>query len=130
MAPGFILSLVTDLGPVLCSSKGCFTALADAKQPSRWDGWRPGAPTTGEMPAAKKGSTDTSALSILVSGRWDIIKDPVCPPGCEVLEQLPVGFTGDANAIMFRAAPTYTALAPPRQLETKSGFNTSLGCTK
>ena len=75
-----------------------------------------------ESLAAKEGSADISALSILVSGRWDIIKDLVCLPGCEVLEQLPVAFAGNINVIRFRAAPICTALAPPRQLETKSGF--------
>lgn len=118
------------LGPAVCDSNSCLEALADAKQQCWWEGWLPGAPTGGVSLAVKEDSTDISALFILVSGRRDIIKDPVCLPGCEVLEQLPVGFAGDINAIRFRAAPIYTALASPRQLETKSGFKISRGCTK
>jgi len=89
------------------------------------EGLLPGAPTGRESLAAKEGSANISALSVLVSGRWDITRDPVCLPGCKVSEQLTVGFARDINVIRFRAAPIDTVLAPPRQLEIKSSFKTS-----
>lgn len=62
----------------------------------------PGTATSRTLLAKQEGSEDFSALSVLVSGRWDSIKDPVCLPGHEVLDQLPVAFVGTINVIRFR----------------------------
>lgn len=97
MAKGFILFFLA-----LWQHQQLLGGLCCHKAATLVGGLVPGTPTSRMSLAEQEGSGDISALSILVPGRWDTIKDPVCLPGNEVLEQLPVAFAGTINVIRFR----------------------------